>query len=358
MYSGKATEILKRTVYTLWFLLVGLTVSAQDYNFSQFWENRTYYNPAFVGIREGELNTHLDYRRLFPKLDGDFSTIKFSMDMKTYNNYGFGFNFISSDEGGGFIKANQVGLSYSWRGTLVEERGSWFQLGVKASFNNESLNTDKFIFSSQLDPIYGNIFSRPDLEGMKKKQNYLDFSAGAVFALPFRLYRENMMQNYIGIAFHHFTRPKNNFLEDDVKVPMRFTLQWHGGFETELYSLDRKSRFQVRPGILFENQGEKMFSASSFNNFSIGADIVSSPVMAGIWYSSQLLNKSDQNYSSMIFKLGIKFDSDKKHLQYRITYSYDMSLGNLVKTTEGSHEIGLTVVYRFNARYNYNIFSF
>ena len=27
---------------------------AQDYSFSQFWENRIYYNPSFVGLNEGE----------------------------------------------------------------------------------------------------------------------------------------------------------------------------------------------------------------------------------------------------------------------------------------------------------------
>ena len=32
---------------------------AQDYSFSQFWENRIYYNPSFVGLNEGEFNGQL-----------------------------------------------------------------------------------------------------------------------------------------------------------------------------------------------------------------------------------------------------------------------------------------------------------
>ena len=38
---------------------------AQDYSFSQFWENRIYYNPSFVGLNEGEFNGQLTYRKIW-----------------------------------------------------------------------------------------------------------------------------------------------------------------------------------------------------------------------------------------------------------------------------------------------------
>ena len=114
----------------------------------------------------------------------------------------------------------------------------------------------------------------------------------------------------------------------------------------------------VNPGLIFENQGDKLLSKSSSNNFMIGADLTSDPIFGGIWYSSQILNNSSENYKAMIFKIGLKLTSDNKKFEYRLAYSYDMSLGNLVKSTEGSHEISLKFVYKFNAQYRYNIFSF
>lgn len=99
----------------LFYFLIFLSVKgafAQDYSFSQFWENRTYYNPALTGLNEGSVNGLLTYRKLWPKFPGNFSTIFFSADLKTYNNYGFGLQVISSDEGGGFIKSTSAGLSY------------------------------------------------------------------------------------------------------------------------------------------------------------------------------------------------------------------------------------------------------
>lgn len=342
------------------FLLVGASQSlfAQDYNFSQLWENRTYYNPAYVGLHEGEFNAVLTYRKLWPKFDENFSTIYFSGDMKTYNNYGFGLTFLSGDQGGGFIKSTSVGLAYSWRGMINKEKNMFFQLGVRGTYNNEKLNFNKYIFSGQLHEIYGNIFPQPDFQNIKQKQNYWDFSAGALFCIPVERHYQEFMLNYFGLSFSHFTRPKDNFIEDNYKIPMKFGFQWNGFIRTGLRSLDRKTWLYVCPGLLFENQGDKLMSSSSFNNFVGGADIVLDPLFGGVWYSSQLMNNSDENYKAMIFKFGIKLTSEKKAISYRLAYSYDMSMGNLTKNTEGSHEISINVVYRFNAQYKFNIYSF
>ena len=345
----------------LWLCLIvtlcSQGVKAQDYNFSQFWENRSYYNPAFAGINQGEMNALLTYRKLWPKFKGNFSTIFFSADLKTYNSYGFGLYFISSDEGGGFIKSNSVGLSYSWRGNINQEKGSFFQLGVKGSYNDERLSYEKYVFSGQLHEIYGNIFQQPSIEGYKKNQNYWDFALGAMVYLPWEKNYKEFMKNYIGLAVSHFTRPKDNFLEETYRIPMKVSIQWNGFIRTGIRSLDKQTHMFICPGLIFENQGDKLLSSSSSNNFMFGTDVTTDPLFGGIWYSSQLLNNSPENYKAVIFKLGLKFRSESKRFEYRLAYTYDMSLGNLAKSTEGSHEISINLVYRFNAKYKYNIFS-
>lgn len=340
------------------FLVCVKTSFSQDYSFSQFWENKSYYNPAFVGLKEGELNGLLTYRKLWPKFPGNFSTIHFAADLKTYNNYGFGLYAISSDEGGGFIKSNTVGLSYSWRGYINKEKNIYFQLGIKGSYNDERLNFNKYIYSGNLHEIYGNILSLPSLEIINEKQHYWDFNAGVMVYLPWERHYREFMHNFIGFSVSHFTRPKDYFIEENSRIPIKLSLQWQSFIRTGIYSLDKKSSLYICPGLLFENQGEKIMSSSSSNNFIIGTDLTTDPIFGGIWYSSQLLNSSDQNYKAIIFKLGLKINSTNKRLEYRLTYSYDMSLGNLVKSTEGSHEISINIAYRFNAKYKYNIFSF
>lgn len=345
----------------LFYFLIFLSVKgafAQDYSFSQFWENRTYYNPALTGLNEGSVNGLLTYRKLWPKFPGNFSTIFFSADLKTYNNYGFGIQVISSNEGGGFIKSTSAGLSYSWRGYFSKEKNIYFQLGIHGSYNDQRLDFNKYIYSGNLHEIYGNILPVTKPVEVNEKQNYWDFNAGFMAYIPWERHYREFMHNFIGFSLNHLARPKDNFMEESQRIPLKLSFQWQGFIRTGIYSLDRQTGLYVCPGLLFENQGEKLMSSSSFNNFVVGTDITTDPIFGGVWYSSQLLNSSNENYKAVIFKLGLKLNSSNKRLEYRLAYSYDMSLGNLVKTTEGSHEISLNVVYRFNAKYKYNIFSF
>ncbi len=352
------SPVKNRILFYFLIFMAHQTAMAQDYTFSQFWENRTHYNPSFTGLGEGELNTLLTYRKLWPKFPGNFSTLFFSADLKTYNNYGFGLFVISGDEGGGFIKSTGAGLSYSWRGYFNKEKGIYFQLGIRGSYQDKRLDFNQYIYSGNLHEIYGNIFPVTRPMEVNEKQNYWDFSTGFMVHLPWERHYREFMHNYIGFSIHHFTRPKNNFMEIKQKIPMKLSLQWAGFIRTSLYSLDKKSNLYVCPGLLFENQGNKLMSASSFNNFIIGSDLYTDPVFGGVWYSPQLLNSSSENYKAIIFKIGLKFTSANKKLTYRLAYSYDMSLGNLANSMEGSHEISLNIIYKFNAKYKYNIFSF
>ena len=295
---------------------------AQDYSFSQFWENRIYYNPSFVGLNEGEFNGQLTYRKLWPKFPGNFSTIFF------------------------------------WRGYFNKEKNIYFQLGVKGSYYDERLNPNKYIYSGNLHEIYGNILPLPALDIVNEKQNYWDFSTGFMIYVPWERHYREFMHNFIGFSVNHFTRPKDNFIEENARIPIKLSLQWNSFIRTSLYSLDKKSSLYVCPGLLYENRGDRLLSPSSFDNFIVGSDITTDPLFGGVWYSSQLLNSDKENYKAIIFKLGLKLNSANKKFEYRLAYSYDMSLGNLVKSTEGSHEISFNITYRFNAKYRYNIFSF
>jgi hypothetical protein len=229
---------------------------------------------------------------------------------------------------------------------------------VKGSYYDERLNPNKYIYSGNLHEIYGNILPLPALDIVNEKQNYWDFSTGFMIYVPWERHYREFMHNFIGFSVNHFTRPKDNFIEENARIPIKLSLQWNSFIRTSLYSLDKKSSLYVCPGLLYENRGDRLLSPSSFDNFIVGSDITTDPLFGGVWYSSQLLNSDKENYKAIIFKLGLKLNSANKKFEYRLAYSYDMSLGNLVKSTEGSHEISFNITYRFNAKYRYNIFSF
>jgi hypothetical protein len=57
---------------------------AQDPNFSQFYSNRIYMNPAYAGADPG-MRVNLNYRRLWASVPGQFQTFSATMDIADFN---------------------------------------------------------------------------------------------------------------------------------------------------------------------------------------------------------------------------------------------------------------------------------
>lgn len=339
-------------------LMIGGSPSmAQDFNFSQFNSNRTFYNPAFTGIEKGVFRGSATYRKMWPNFPSNFSTQFVNLEAKSYNAYGIGLFAISNREGDGFLKTNTLGASYSWQGSISELAGSFFQLGINASYNMKEIDFNQFTFSDELDEIYGDIYST-SFSADINKQNYWDFTVGALVQFPTIRRHRKIIIHTMGFALHHFTRPKDSFLDKDGRLPLKLTLHSQSSITTRTYSFNKEDRLRIIPSLVYQIQGEKLFNSASYNNLLYGVDIQSDPVFGGIWYSSQVLNNSKKNFKAVIFQFGVKLLSDNKKYVYRLSYSYDMSISKLSSVTQGAHEISLSVDLHFPARYKYNIFSF
>ena len=102
------------------------------------------------------------------------------------------------------------------------------------------LNPNKYIYSGNLHEIYGNILPLPALDIVNEKQNYWDFSTGFMIYVPWERHYREFMHNFIGFSVNHFTRPKDNFIEENARIPIKLSLQWNSFIRTSLYSLDKK----------------------------------------------------------------------------------------------------------------------
>lgn len=354
----KITSYIKIILGGLLFQLTIIGGWAQDFNFSQFTPNRTFYNPAFTGMEKGTFSSTLIYRRLWPMLPGNFSTKHLVLDYKTYNPYGMGLYAISSREGAGFLENTTIGGSYSWRGSLNEISGSFFQLGINASYNLKQIEFDNYTFSDELDEIYGEIYPTSFTTDVEQ-QNFWDFTIGVLAQVPTIIGHQKVIIHTVGFALHHITRPKETFLNSDARLPMQLTIHGQSEFSSGIYSLDKSSRLRFIPGLVYAIQGDRLISSNSSNNLLYGMDIKTDPLFGGIWYSSQIMNNSRDNYKCIIIKLGLNFKSNNRKNQnnrYKFTYSYDLPTSQFGSSKGGSHEISLSIDLHFKARYKYNIF--
>ncbi|PKQ61122.1 hypothetical protein BZG02_16900 [Labilibaculum filiforme] len=324
-------------------------VSAQDYKFSLFDQNRTYFNPAFTGMEKGLIRTNFVYRRQWLNFPGEFSTKHFNIDWKNYSSSGFGVFLLSDIEGESLLTTNSIGGQYSWRGTLDKYSGAFFQLGLAASYNEKKIDISKLTFSDQLDEIYGKIYGSSFVADQNKR-NYIDFSVGGLVSFRTEGVFGNAFTHIVGIAFHHITQPNESFQGQKEKMPMKFTIHVQSEYVTQVFSINRRDKLSFMPWVLYEKRGESVLNDQATNSMNIGIDITSDPAVIGVSYKSHLNGHSDTDYTALVFKAGTKIYGSNKNIIYRMFYAYELAINNYTRYTRNSHEIGLSADIYFKRR--------
>src|SRR6185312_14507437 len=125
------------------FFLLTINSSAQDIQFSQFYSNVLYINPAFAG---GAHATRfiLHDRLQWPTLDAKYITSTFSVDHYfSRAKSGLGLLVVKDWEGSNIISSTQVDLQYAYELNIssVFSFRAGFQAGVTSQYINYSYLT-------------------------------------------------------------------------------------------------------------------------------------------------------------------------------------------------------------------------
>lgn len=309
------------TVVTL--LLFNNTGKAQDPEFSQFYANPLYLNPALAGSNICP-RLVLNYRNQWPGLSNSFVTYNASYDQyidKIFGGVGVVVNMDNAGEG--ILKTLQASLMYSYH--LQAGENFYINMAVQGTFYQKSLNWDKLQFGDQIDPTLGFVLPTGEQRPDQTSVIFPDFSAGMVFGWKGIIHG--------GVAAHHLTEPNMAFYDqNENKLPMKLT--GHLGMNINLdgggmggFSEDEEMTFYLAPNILYQQQGE-------FHQLNAGLYIIRIPIVIGAWYRSNF-----ENPDAIIALVGINYNS------LRVGYSYDITLSKLKSNTGGAHEI--SVGYNF-----------
>ena len=106
--------------------------NAQDPQFSQFYANPLYLNPALAGATEcGRIN--LNYRNQWPSLTKAFITYSLTYDQNlSAINSGFGFIVINDRQGDGALNSILIGAIYAYN--LQVSEGIYIRFGAEAKY--------------------------------------------------------------------------------------------------------------------------------------------------------------------------------------------------------------------------------
>jgi type IX secretion system PorP/SprF family membrane protein len=329
---------MKKYLYILiiWIsgmILIDPEVRAQDPNFLQFFNEPTYYNPAFTGLYTG-LRAGFAYRNQWPNLPASFKSYFFSADLGDRNlpgSGGLGFIVNSDNEGVGFIKSLSMGLNVSVRIPLSEYMVS--QVGIRASVVQKSVNWDDFVFTDQLSEKYGNIFNSAFTHPENNKRIFPDFGIGGLIQFSNEASRFN---GSAGIAIDHFFQPDEGFLTTE-KSPLPRKWVFHTDFiintGDEGYPGGTKGtgdQLKLNPGIIYQNQ-------NGMSTLQAGFNLLKYNVYLGGWYRVAM----GSNGSSLLALVAGYRYTFAEDMSIKFMYSYDIQISGPARGAGGAHEISL-----------------
>ena len=295
---------MKHVFSFILILLISDITLAQDLEFTQFYSNPIYLNPAFAGSH-GCPRFALNYRNQWPSLTGSYVSYAAAYD-QYFKSISGGFGLIVvNDVQAKTINTTTGSLIYSYHAKINRKWSMYF--GAKATWVQKSLDWSKLTFGDMIDARRGFVWNTAENIPTAKKTN-VDFSAGLLG------YSKNY---FFGTAVHHINQPDEGLVGPS-KLPTKLTI--HGG---AIIPLEKDGESSISPNILFQSQ-------QSFTQVNIGLYYKKSGFVAGLWY---------RYGDAFIALLGIQNNN------FKFGYSYDITTSGLSGNTAGSHEISIQIQF-------------
>ncbi|MFM7023572.1 MAG: type IX secretion system membrane protein PorP/SprF [Flavobacteriales bacterium] len=319
MESKTTVMFSKLGVFTLLMILSELfnptQLSAQDPEFTQFYANPLYLNPAMAGTHRCPRFIS-NYRNQWPAISGTFVTYSASYDQHVdILSGGVGVLVTQDRAGEGTLNTLNASLLYSYH--LPVTKSFSIKVGFQGTYHQKSVDWSKLTFGDMIDAKIG--FSKPTQEIQPNTTvSMVDFSAGILgYSKTF----------FIGGAVHHILEPNEAFFAgNESPLPMKFT--GHAGAVIPIGQQPKgrnkgMPQSSISPNVLFRMQKD-------FQQLNLGVYVTKGPIVGGIWY---------RNSDSFILLVGVQQGF------FKFGYSYDVTVSKLSNATAGSHEISLALLF-------------
>ncbi len=290
------------------FVCISVSCLAQDPEFTQFYANPLYLNPAFAGSARCP-RLSLNYRNQWPSIQGTFVTYSASYDQHIDAiGGGLGLLVLNDQQGQGTLTTTNISAIYSYQLTVTREFS--IMMGFQGTYVQNSVDWSKLTFGDQIDPRYGFIYNTREIQPSTNK-SLVDFSAGI-------LAYSNVI--YGGVAVNHITQPDEAFYTR-VASPLPMKITGHIGAMLPLE--DSRDGSYLSPNILYQQQQD-------FRQLNIGMYLAKSPLVGGLWYRTD-----NRTGDAIIILIGLQQGV------FKFGYSYDVTVSKLASVSGGSHELSM-----------------
>lgn len=317
-------------------LVLGLAVTSfgqSDKHFTMFAESPVYLNPATAGFFPGNMQVFTNTRFQWTTVSNmPFRTISGSADWRMFDNGSFlgaGVNFYNDLAGESQYMTNEVTIPINYAIQIAQD--NHFAIGLQPAWYQRTMLNQSVTWDNQWTGVdfntampSGELIANQNLDVSR-----FDISAGAYWYA--HLSKKTRLA--FGVAGHHLTKQKVNFLGSDNKLYRKLTLHGQGEFALE------NSNLTIMPAFFGFIQGpnKELTIGSNFKHQLRGASrhtgyFEQVTMSWGIYY-----RLGDALLANIIFDIS----------GFGIGAGYDLNISGLTVASYGVGGFEMFLRYRF-----------
>jgi type IX secretion system PorP/SprF family membrane protein len=252
-------------------LFAQLQLQAQDPHFSQFFEANMLRNPALAGLFQGDFRISGVYRNQWASVSTPFVTGAFAAEYKKpigqADDYlTLGAQLLYDKAGTASLATTHVMPALNYHKSLNGEKSKYLSLGITAGLVQRRFDRTKMTTNNHFD---GNGYNPalPDGEVLLKNNfNYIDGAVGLSYNSSIGGKTED--NYFVGVAYHHFNRPKNSFYRNP-EIELQSKMVFSSGVK---FTLNETSYFTIHANYTQQGSYTELIGGAIYS-YKIGEDI-------------------------------------------------------------------------------------
>lgn len=322
--NTKKLNIMNKLTTIALFLILSLTVRAQDFHVSQFDVLTLYYNPALTGVYDGkdksDYKAFLTHRSQWNALSiKPFRTYSLGYDMR-YKKFGLGGLLLNNRSGVGNFNSLSFLLSGSYFIIDNKDAPHTLTVGLQMGLLNKSVDPNNFLFESQLSSTTNTLdanIANGESFGNTNKLNF-DANMGIYYKYD---EKTEWYKPFVGFSIYHITRPNESITSTSSKLPMRFNLNFGSKFILN-------DDVTLTPLFLYAYQAKAVeFNMGFLGTYRVKND---NDIIYGFAYRWD---------DAVVMNLGFR----KENITFRMSYDLTTSSLSEYNSSRGAYEISLIV---------------
>lgn len=335
---------MKITFIILLLTNIVLVTNAQDTQFSQFYANPLYHNPAFAG-EAGLTRFATTARNQWPDLTKGYTSYSFSVDGPLgQGNSSWGVQVIRDNQFATLLTNSGSAFYSQTLHSKKEKHSLTFGTKVSGVFQQYGdLQGLKFADQFQVTSSSINIVNSNDpLRQSYRSWNYFDTSLGAIWRFSKQI--EQLPYTWAGVSVQHiqqliFNRngQDNNSIKPLIglqvgrKTELNVNTPWENGMG------DESKREESLSWTVYARKQGKNYQMDAGLNF------ICTPIILGVWYRNLPLRRfaGNSQRDALVLIVGFQYG------RFLFEYSRDATISSLSGAVNGANEI--TIWYGLDA---------